>query len=60
MAYYRIIISECLLCGDKTSSVFKLESEVKPVCLRCANAITRQNVEFLVNGDMREGRDNVS
>ncbi len=54
MSYARILISECLLCGDKTSAVFKLESESKPVCLKCANAITRQNVQYLINGDMRE------
>lgn len=51
--YSQIITSGCLLCGEQTSSVFKIESGSKQICLKCANAITRQNVEYLVNGDMR-------
>lgn len=51
--YSQIIFQECLICGDGTSDIFNIKLEGKPICIACANAITMQNVKFLINSDAR-------
>jgi hypothetical protein len=38
----------CLICHKETENVFNINLTQKPICESCANAITMQQVAYLI------------
>jgi len=48
---------ECKVCGGLAVNRFNIDFDLVPVCEQCANAITMQQVEWLVGRDVCEKHD---
>lgn len=40
---------ECRMCGDNTETVVNIKMSAVSICDECCDAITKQNVLFLIN-----------
>lgn len=39
---------KCVICGKKSEYFFNIDFNMVPICNQCANAITQQQVEWLI------------
>ena len=41
--------AKCKICGNKAEFIYNIGFKPTPICERCANAITIQNIHHLMN-----------